>query len=108
MPAHSEPELIELIQHILRPSGMRERIRLRISGGYTAMQIFQRLPAHMQALLVPTGTHPSQKESAGLSVLERTLKSLCQHKKIRRQSVNIQEQDGRGVRRLRLDVYRLY
>ena len=107
MNAPTENELIELVCQALRPTGMRERLRLRLSGGYTAKQILHRLPEPIQQALVPPDTHPSQAQTAALSVLEDTLKRLWKQRKISRKTVNIQEQDGRGVRRLQLDVYRL-
>ena len=107
MKGSTEHRLVEAIQDALSPSGLRERMRMRLSGGYTAKQILHRLPLHLRETLVPDETHPSQAQTAALGTLEVTLKDMCQSGQLSRKTVNIQEQDGRGVRRLQLDVYRL-
>ena len=107
MKGSAEHPLVEAIKDVLSPSGLRERLRMRLSGGYTAKQILHRLSPHLREALVPAETHPSQAQSAALGTLEITLKDMCQSGLLRRKTVNIQEQDGRGVRRLQLDVYRL-
>ena len=107
MKGSTEHRLVEAIQDALSPSGLRERLRMRLSGGYTAKQILHRLSPHLREALVPAETHPSQAQSAALGALEVSLKDMCQSGILRRKTVNIQEQDGRGVRRLQLDVYRI-
>ena len=107
MKGSAEHPLVKAINKVLSPSGLRERLRMRLSSGYTAKQILHRLPPHLREALVPAETHPSQTQSAALSALEITLKDMCQRGHLKRNTVKIQEQDGRGVRRLQLDVYRL-
>lgn len=97
-------------QHILTAltvRGIRERVRLKISKGFTTVQILHRLPASVQASLTPHDVHPSQAQHHAIEKLDGLLKDLHKEHLVVRSAVNIQEQDGRGVRRLRIDVYRL-
>ena len=107
MKATPNTPLIEVICLAMKPKGVRERLRLQLSGGYTAKQILYRLPTVNQKSLVPENTHPSQIQSAALIALNKTLTQMRELGIISRKSVNIQEQDGRGVRRIQIDVYRI-
>jgi len=94
------------ILEALQPRGVRERIKLKLSKGFTASQILNRLPLNTQTKLKEESATPQQAQHHALSLLDAELNRLKADNRVYRQSVILQEQDGRGVRRLRVDVWR--
>lgn len=90
----------------LQPRGVRERIKLKLSKGFTATQILNRLPLNTQTELKEGAPTPQQAQHHALGLLDEELNRLKADNRVHRQSVILQEQNGRGVRRLRVDVWR--
>ena len=106
MPPQSVPNLETHVLQALKTRGLGERIRIKLAGGFTAAQIFFRLDKQIQDEIKPESTDPVQAKHQAISKIESILKQLLATKNVKKKTVNIQEQDGRGVRRLRIDVYR--
>jgi len=93
--------LAQTILRLLQPRSWREKIRLRITGGYTLVQLYWKLsPDLQQQLQKKSGsTEKAYKE------LEICLLELYQQQQICRKQIMIHSNDGRGVRKLLIDLW---
>ena len=106
MPPHSVTNLEPHLLKALKTRDLRERIRIKLAGGFTAAQIFFRLDEEIQEEIKPESVDPVQAKHHAISKIESVLNQMVTTKKVKKKTVNVQEQDGRGVRRLRIDVCR--
>lgn len=92
---------------ILRPRSVGERLKLRISGGFTPVQLFHRLTAADQKVLLAGEDNGDVASRKAMAHIQEGLDRLEGAGRVRRTRVNMQTQDGRGPRTVRVDVYRL-
>jgi len=100
-------ELQQILLDAIRPASLRDRIRLRLSGGYTAVQIFHRLPQPAQRELLQGGISDSAAAHQAISTLQHTMDGMVREGILRRKTSELQTQDGRGPRSVMVDVYRM-
>ena len=100
-------ELRQLLLDVIRPASLRDRLRLRLSGGYTAVQVFHRLPPPTQRALLEGGISDSAAAHQAISTLQETMDAMVREGILRRQTSELQTQDGRGPRAVMVDVYRM-
>ena len=91
----------------LRPSGLWSRIKLRMSKGYTVVQLFRRLPQHIQKGFLLEDELPGQELGLALRNVEKELELLLVQEKVRKGSMVVYEHDGRGVRSMLMNVWRV-
>lgn len=91
----------------LRPRSLAERLRLRLSGGFTPVQLFHRLSTEQQRHLLAGEDNGEVASRKAMARIQAALDRLEQANQIQRARVNMQTQEGRGPRTVRVDVYRL-
>ncbi len=91
----------------IRPGSLRDRLRLRLSGGYTAVQVFHRLPDEVQHTLLSGAVSDSAAAHQAITTLQHTMDALVRQGILRRQTSELQTDDGRGPRAVMVDVYRI-
>lgn len=95
-------DLREAVLAALEPRGVRERLRTRIAGGYTALQVYERLHPDARAALAGGDAR------AGVEAVHRTLRALATDGRVAhgRSSFGA-ELKGKGYRSVLVDVYRV-
>lgn len=92
----------------LRPRDARERLRQAVVRGYTALQVYERLPAEVQRAL---GEGPEDPTVAARQAVDRVFKALLALSKdgrVRRRRVTYgMFLNTKGTRGMIVDVYRL-
>jgi hypothetical protein len=84
----------------LRPRGLRERLRLRTVGGWTAAQVYTRLADDARATLAG--------ERWPVEVVHRALLALVEAGRVHRARVRwAMELNTKGMRGMVVDVFRL-
>jgi len=100
-------ELDTVLLAALRARSVRERLRLRMSGGFTAVQLFHRLGDAEQRALLGGEDNTEVAVRGALERLQAALGGLEGAGRVLRRRVKLQTQDGRGPRSVQVDVYRL-
>ena len=100
-------DLRQTLLDVIRPASLVDRLRLRLSGGYTAVQVFHRLPEAVQRTLLKGGISDSAAAHQAISTLQHTMDDMVRDGILRRQTSELQTQDGRGPRAVMVDVYRV-
>ena len=100
-------DLRQTLLTALRPDSLRGRLRLRLSGGYTAVQVFHRLPEAVQRTLLKGGISDSAAAHQAISTLQHTMDAMVHEGLLERNTSELQTQDGRGPRAVMVDVYRV-
>ncbi|MDP2309279.1 MAG: hypothetical protein Q8P18_24870 [Pseudomonadota bacterium] len=92
----------------LRPSGLRERLRLAIGGGYTALQVWERLePAVRAALVDPRGEDATVTGRRAVERVQRVLMALAATGRVRHARVGMSiTLNTKGPRDVLVDVFR--
>ncbi len=102
------PELLRAVLAVLRPAGLRQRLRRRISGGLTAFQILDRLPPQWQRRLAEGQELPVLARRQAVRAVEQALYELGQQGRVQRRRVDMaMELPGKGMRQVQIDAYRL-
>ncbi|MFT5686540.1 MAG: hypothetical protein ACI8RZ_007496 [Myxococcota bacterium] len=91
----------------VRPESFRDRLRLRLTGGYTAVQVFNRLTTEVQHSLMEGAVSKSAGSHQAISTLQQTMDEMVREGTLRRQTSKLQTSDGRGPRSVMVDVYRI-
>ena len=89
----------------LRPRSMRERVRLRLVGGWTAAQVMQRLTPDQQQHVFGNEKNEVVAVRQALDVVWDALIVLGRSGRVSRRSVAIRAKDGRGARDVKMDVF---
>lgn len=100
-------KLRQALLQAISPDSLRTRLRLRLSGGYTAVQVFHRLPEDLQRSLLEGGISDSAAAHQAISTLQHTMDDMVREGLLQRQTSELQTQDGRGPRAVMVDVYRV-
>jgi hypothetical protein len=91
----------------LRPSGLRDRLHAAVTGGYTALQVFERLPAPVRAEIEAGPTEPVLAARQGVDRVARALVGLVAAGHVHRKRVAYGMQvNTKGGRGMVVDVYR--
>lgn len=99
------------ILQALQPNGLRERARFLISPGFSAQQVFERLPAAVQAELCAGGDErsvadPIVARRKAVDLIYRTLNRLAETGQVARRKVAYGvELKSKGQRGVLVDVY---
>jgi len=100
--------LHQAIVEALRPSGIRERLKRRFSGGLTAIQVLERLPLEMQFALQEGPENLTVAKRQAIHAVTHALYALSQQGRVRRDTVKLDMKlPGKGLRGVKVDVYRL-
>lgn len=101
-------DLAEAVIEALRPHGARERLRGLVARGYSAIQVYERLPAEARALAEAGAPMPEQAPRVGLDRVHRVLTELVRAGRVkkRRESYGI-VLNTKGHRGMVVDVYSL-
>lgn len=101
------PQLAAHILEALRARDPRERLRQLVARGYTAMQVYERLPAEIQQSLQSGPTEPVVAERQAIGRVQRALIALAAEGTIRRRRVEYgMFLNTKGTRGMIVDVYR--
>lgn len=92
--------LTDAVLLALRPAGVREAIRLRLGGGYTAMQVVERIPGVATTDLVAARAEVERVRQALLAL-------AAEGRVIRTRSTFAAELKSKGYRGVVVDVFRL-
>jgi hypothetical protein len=102
------PGLEQALIEAMRPADLRERIKIRLAGGMTALQIYDRLPDALRAALEEGPENAVVARRQGIHVIEHGLYSLGQQSRVRRKNVTTAiNLPGKGLRSINIDVYKL-
>lgn len=96
----ADAALIEAVLRALRPAGLREAVRLRLGGGYTAMQVVERIPGVATDDLVAARAEVER-------VRQALLELAADGRVIRTRSTFAAELKSKGYRGVVVDVFRL-
>ena len=100
-----DPTDQEAITRALRPVGVVERTRLWVTKGWTAAQVYQRLPTAMQTTLA--AQHPTDGQRRAVDAVYHTLLLLTREGRVRRQQVRYtMDLNTKGPRDMLVDVFR--
>lgn len=95
----------ELLRAALTPRGLAERVRLRLSGGWTAAQVLERLPAQVRAAWEGEGTIDERRRAVDRAY--RGLLALAEAGGARRTKVRYtMDLNTKGPRDMLVDVFR--
>ena len=98
------------IRAAVAPHGLVERVKLGISGGWTARQVYERLGSAEKASLVGTSTVSSgsqESQRAGVDRVYRVLLELSDAGELRRKKVQYtMTLNTKGPRDMLVDVFR--
>ena len=98
------PDLPDSVRAAIRPNGVGERIRLRLSGGWTAKQAWERLaePARQRLLLTTAGD-----QRRAIDRVYRALLTLAEAGHVVRKQVKYTMRlNTKGPRDMLVDVFR--
>jgi hypothetical protein len=95
-----------IVLEALKTRSLGERVRQRLSGGVTAVQIFHRLSTAQQKVLLEGEDNGDMAARQALARIQVALDALVEGGHVRRSRVEMQTQEGRGPRSIQVDVYR--
>jgi hypothetical protein len=99
--------LSEAVLRALRPNGVKEALRLRLSGGFSAVQVVERLDGALRASLGDLPGDPAGSRRVTEQV-HRVLTELVRGGTVRRTSAAYGAPLGnKGPRKVLVDLYRL-
>lgn len=102
-PALGDADLDAAILAALEPSGILERVRLRLGGGYTAVQVFERIDA-----VTALDSHDPVEVRAVVARVQRRLVALSDAGRVRRTRSRLTVPiNTKGPRDVVVDVFRL-
>ena len=100
--------LREALLDALKPHSLRERLRLRITKGRTSIQLLERLPLELQYALQEGPDNLTVAKRQAIHAVNHGLYSLIQEGLVVRQDVDLHMNlPGKGMRGIRVDVFRL-
>ena len=100
-------DIQSLVLGALKTKTMRERLRQRLSGGLTPVQLFHRLSREQQRSLLAGETNGEVAARKAMAQIQAALDRLEDSGQVQRKKVKMQTQEGRGPRTIMVDVYRL-
>ncbi|MFN7146357.1 MAG: hypothetical protein ACK4YP_21470 [Myxococcota bacterium] len=102
----TDADLEAAVLAALRPAGLRERVRLRVGGGYTALQVWERLAPEVRATLGGEGDPVAVRR--GVERVQRRLAALAAEGVVRRERARVTVTlNTKGPRDILVDVFRL-
>jgi hypothetical protein len=91
----------------LRPTGLRDRLHAAVTGGYTVLQIFERLHAAVRSEIEAGPAEPVLAARQGVDRVRLALVALVATGRVRRKKVSYGMQvNTKGGRGMVVDVYR--
>lgn len=91
----------------LRPSGVRDRLRFRAGGGFTPLQVWDRLTPSMRVDLTPPGEDPTVAARYAVERVQRVLMTLLTGGRVRHERVRMSVfLNTKGPRDVLIDVFR--
>ena len=98
----------DAILRALAPAGLSERLRIKLSHGYTAIQVMERLaPANREAL-AGGQAHPELARRQALDAVGAALRQLASDGRVIRARVRLRvDFRVKGARLIEVDVFRL-
>ncbi|MDP2312841.1 MAG: hypothetical protein Q8P41_08040 [Pseudomonadota bacterium] len=103
----TDEALAAAVLAVLRPTGLRARVRLALGGGYTALQVWERLDADIQADLGAADVEPTVAARLGVERVQRALLALAAAGQARHKRVGMtMTLNTKGPRDVLVDVFR--
>jgi len=100
-------DLAEAVLSALTPRGPREQLRLLVSGGWTVVQVYERLSADLQVDLAGGADEPNLAARRGIDQTHRALLALVEAGRVRRTRANyVMSLNTKGDRGMSVDLYR--
>lgn len=110
-PAVAPPAVADPTPHLLaalRPRSLRDRARLLLTHGYTAVQVYERLPAEVQRDLADGADDPTAAARRAVDRVHRALVALAARGGVRRRRETYSMiLNTKGERGMVVDVWRL-
>lgn len=101
----TDADLDAAVLAALRPAGLRERIRLRVGGGYTALQVWERLAPEVRVVV---GEGDPVAVRRGVERVQRRLLVLAAAGTVRRDRARMTVPlNTKGPRDILVDVFHL-
>lgn len=107
--APGEPSTLDAaLLAALRPSSLRERASLALSGGWSAIQVLDRLAPELRAALEAGAPSPALGRRAAVDAVAARLRALEAAGRLRRGRATLAtDVRVKGVRLIEVDVFRL-
>lgn len=103
--------MIDPTEHVveaLSPRSPRERVRILLSRGFTAVQVYERLPEEVRDALAGDLEEPNARVRRGIDRVHRALLGLVEVGRVkRRRERYAMFVNTKGERGMLVDVYRL-
>ena len=100
-------ELRTAVLASLCPAGIRQRLRLTLSGGYTPLQVWERLAPVARAALVPGNEDSPVAVRHAVERVQRVLMTLTAEGRVRHRRVGMSVTlNTKGPRDVLVDVFR--
>lgn len=100
--------LIQAVAEAMRPTGLRDRVKIRLAGGLTVFQVMDRMPESLLDELREGQDIPVLARRLAVSRLEHALYELTEQSRAKRARVDMaMDLPGKGIRGVRIDVYKL-
>ncbi len=99
--------LEEAVLRALRPVGVRERARVTLGGGYTPMQVWERLDEVTRAAIRPSDAEPIVSARHAMERVQQVLQALVGAGRARHRRVGMSVMiNTKGPRDVLVDVFR--
>jgi len=100
--------LIQAVAEALRPTGVRDRVKIRLAGGLTVFQVMDRLSEAVLDDLHADQDIPILARRQAVVRIEHALYELTERKQAKRTRVDMaMDLPGKGIRGVRIDAYKL-
>lgn len=101
-------ELDAALLAALRPRGLTERIRLRVTGGFSAIQVLDRLPEDTAERLCAQASSPALARREAVDRIALRLRALLAEGSVERTRASLAtDVRVKGIRLIEVDLYRL-
>lgn len=100
--------LIQSVADAMRPTGLRDRVRIRLAGGLTVFQVMDRMPESVLDELREGQEVPVLARRQAVYAIEHALYELNQQSRVTRDRIDMaMDLPGKGIRSVQIDVYKL-
>lgn len=100
-------DLADAVLTALAPRGPGERLRLWVSGGWTVVQVYERLADELRHTLAGGADEPNLAARRGIDLVHRALVALVEAGRVRRTRASyVMSLNTKGDRGMTVDLYR--
>jgi len=103
-----EAEIDAALLDALRPRDLRERVRVRLLGGFSAIQALDRLPDELRERLYALAGSPALARRQAVDLLAARLRALYADGRVARARASLAtDVRVKGIRLIEVDLYQL-